>query len=405
MTHIAIVVYNRFHNVKHWLECWEKCVKEDTQVVIIHNWDKRAPEYEDLCKEHGVQYIRRRNIGFDVGCFQDLCRDRLKGFPNDWKRVLWMTDDTFMMSFDFVKQFNNTMRPGVGVACMYISPYVTRHIRTTGFMIDRETAAKLEFPADPITTKQHCYLFEHRQKGNVFYDQIKKMGLQVEMVANNKTSPLWDSGYHRRIDRQKEHEKTFGEVTRNDKILFICPIFKSYPQIISSLLLQTHKNWLLMLIHDGPDTENVERFIPEDDRIIFMETPKHGGCWGHYIRQVGIEVFKDFADYIVVTNPDNYLTPIYNEYLLKGFGERDSSVGVYCSEMTHSYKAWQTIPCRLEKGYIDISGIMIRSEAAAEVGWQDITTHSADWEFINDLIRRFGSQRFHKVKGNLFVHN
>lgn len=403
-THICIVIYNRFHNLRHWLECWEKCDQENAKVIVIHNADKPDSDYSDLCEKHQVQYIKRHNIGFDIGAFQDVCKNRLKGFP-DWERILWMTDDTFPMAFDFVEKFNKTMKPGVGVACMYISPYVTRHIRTTGFMIDRPTAEKLQFPADPVISKQHCYLFEHRAKGNVFYNQVKSMGLQVEMVADNKTSPLWDSGYHRRIDRQKEHEKTFGEVKRDDKILFICPIYKNYPQIISSLLLQTHKNWVLMLIHDGPDVAGVQKFVPEDPRIIFSETPKHGGAWGHYIRQVGIEQFKDFADYIVITNPDNYHTPIYCEYLLRGFGDRDSSIAVYCNEMTHSYKAWQTIPCRLEKGYIDIAGIMIRTWAAAEVGWQDINSHSADWVFISDLIKKYGVQRFHRIKGNLFVHN
>ena len=404
-THIAIVVYNRFHNIKHWLEVWDKCVKDDTELIVIHNFDTRAPEYEELCSKHGVLYLRFPNIGYDIGRFQDLCRGRLTGFPEDWQRVLWCTDDTFPMSYDFVAQFNRAMKRDVGVVCMYISPYVKRHIRTTGFMIDRSTAERLTFPADPIVTKQDCFLFEHRSKRGIFYNQVIDMGLNVEMVAPNKTSPLWDSGYHRRVDREKEHRKTFGEVNRNDKILFICPIYKTYPQIISSLLLQTHKNWVLMLIHDGPDTKNIAQFIPEDERIQFMETPKHGGCWGHYIRQIGIEAFKDIADYVVVTNPDNYLTPVYCEYLLKGFGEKDSSVAVYCSEMTHNYKARQTIQCRLEIGYIDISGIMIRSDAAAEVGWQDITSHSADWVFINDLIKKFGSQRFHRVKGNLFVHN
>jgi hypothetical protein len=402
---VGIIIYNRLHNLKHWIECLEKCDRYDAEFVLIHNWDGSADnEYSKLCKENSITYIKRKNIGYDIGAFQDVCRNRLQGFP-EWDRLLWIVDDCMPMSFNFIEQFNLAMKKGVGVACMYISPYVRRHIRTTGFMLDRSTAEQLTFPADPIVTKEQCFQFEHRKKGKIFYDQVIAMGLKVEMVANNRTSPLWDSGYHRRVDREKEHQRTFGEVNRNDKILFICPIYKTYPQIISSLLLQTHKNWVLMLIHDGPDTDNVARFVPDDDRIAFMETPKHGGYWGHYIRQVGIEVFKDFADFLVVTNPDNYHAPVFCEYLLKGFGERDSAVAVYCSQIVHSYTAWNTMDVRLQRGFIDIAGIMIKSKEAAEVGWKNINDHSADWEFISDLITKFGKERFHKVKCNLVTHN
>lgn len=404
LTHVCVIIYNRFDNLDHWLQCWDKCDHTGARVVVIHNQDDTDPKYKELCERHGVQYIRRKNVGYDIGAFQDVCAGRLAGFP-EWERLLWMTDDTFPMRTDFVQQFNKAMTEGVGVACMEVSRFVTDHIRTTGFMLDRETAERLVFPADPIITKQHCYLFEHRAKDKIFYGQIRAMGLQVVMVADRKTSPLWDTGYHRRENRRAEHEALFGQYRDPDTVVFVCPIFKSYPQIISSLIMQTHTNWRLLLIHDGPDTEDIKDLVPDDDRITWMETPKHGGCWGHYIRQVGIEMAKPLGDFTVITNPDNYHVPTFCEYMLAGFKKQETAVAVYCSDMVHSYRAWRVIPCRLEQGFLDCAGVMVRSWCAAEVGWQDISSHSADWSYFSDLIAKYGSRRFHRVEGCLLIHN
>jgi hypothetical protein len=404
-TVVAVVVYDRYFNLVHWLECWEKCDRTGADLVVIHNTDNTEPQYSEVCEEHGVQYIKRKNIGYDIGAFQDLCRGRLGEFPQDWERVLWCTDDTFPMDFDFVKRFSDKMEPGVGVACMEISVHVTKHIRTTGFMIDRPVAEKLNFPKDPVVTKQDCYLFEHREKTFVFYNQIFNLSLKVEQVAPRHDSPLWDTGYHRRLDRKREHLEKFGEVKTGDMVLFVCPIYQSYPQIISSLLMQTHQNWRLYLVHDGPETKGVENYIPNDPRITFIVAPKRGGSWGHYIRQIGIEVNKDEADFVVVSNPDNYHVPTYCEYMLKAFKLRPSAVAAYCSQMVHSYKAWQVINCQLKRGFLDSAGVMVRSKKAAEVGWRDIETHSADWVYFTDLINRYGAHKFEKVEGCLIVHN
>lgn len=401
---IAIVVHNRLHNIQHFFECWQRCEKADTEIVVIHNYDVEAPEYRELCEANGAIYIRRRNIGYDVGVFQDIILNRLEGFPK-WERLLWFIDDLLIMAPDFVEQFNKAMKSGVGVACMEISPYVTRHIRTSGFMIDRPTAERLTFPADPVVTKQHCYLFEHRDKGNVFYNQVINMGLQVVQVAPKDKSPLWDSGYHRRLNRRAEHEAKFTEYKTADKVLFICPIYKSYPAIISSLIMQTHENWILILIHDGPDTENISDLIPDDARINFMETPKHGGCWGHYIRQVGLQLFHDKADYLIVTNPDNYYGPPALEYMLKKFEKHPSAIAVYFSQIIHSYTNWKVMNCRLEVGFLDCGGVMVRAEVAAAVPWESISDHSADWIWFEAIIKKYGTGKFQSVDSILFIHN
>lgn len=403
-THIVIVVYNRIFNLTHWLKCWDQCDKGDTEVVVIHNFDTEDLRFSELCESHGVQYIRRANVGFDIGAFQDVCKGRLADFP-EWERILWLTDDTIPMRHDFVQQFNQAMKKGVGVACMDLSPHVTKHIRTTGFMVDRSTAERLRFPADPITTKWQCYQFEHKSKKNIFYSQVIDMGLRVEMVAPRETSPLWDIGYHRRLPRKAEHEQLFGRYVTHDKVIVICPIFRTFPAIVSSLIMQTHENWRLILIHDGPDTTGVRKKLPDDERITFFSTKKRGGCWGHYIRSVGLQQYQDEGDFVVITNPDNFYTPVFFEYAIRAFQRHPRAVAIYSEKIVHSYTAWKIMDQKLQVGFLDCGGVMLKMKEAAAVGWQDITTHSADWTFFYDVIQRYGAHTFYKIPGVHFVHN
>ena len=326
-TVVCIVVYDRWDNIQHWLNCWKQCNNEGYQLVIINN----GP-YQPCV-------INRQNIGYDIGAFQDVINSRLDGFP-EWDRLLWITDDTFPMAKDFIQQFEAAMKPGVGVACMQVSPYVRKHIRTTGFMIDKSTAQRLIFPADPIVTKEHCYQFEHRHPKNTFYDQVIRMGLKVVQVAPDKVSPLWDSGYWRGLPRKQEHDKVFG-TSPEKKVTFICPIYNQRPLLAYALLEQTNPNWELWLIHDGPGKVDA----PQDERIKVIVTPERRNNWGHSYRSEYLQQVT--TDYVCITNADNYIVPVFIEYMLKGFDQ--NTIGVYCAEMVHSYKAWQTIPCRLER--------------------------------------------------------
>lgn len=402
---LVIVVYDRLDNLKHWFYILNQCNKPKN-VVVIHNYDSPQEEYKTLCDDNGAQYLHRNNIGFDIGAFQDVCSKRLTGFP-EWNQLLWVTDDTFPMQSDFLNSFS--LHPGEGVRCMEISPYVREHIRTTGFSIAKPTAERLTFPADPITTKQHCYLFEHRDRHNTFLAQVRKMRLSVKMVAPRERSPLFDTGYHRRVKREDELLSKWtikipdpAPVITN-KVTVICPVYNSFPEIISSMICQTHKNWELLLIHDGPNETGLADLVNaiNDDRIKYIETEVHRGNWGHSYRAEYIQ--KATGDYILVTNADNHHTPVYLEYMLKGFG--DGVIATYCDAMVHSYKAWGVIPCSLKRGYLDCAGVLVKSTAAKEVGWKNVTDHSSDWVYFNDLINKYGQKAFVKIRGCLLIHN
>jgi hypothetical protein len=409
---IAICVHDRFQNIVEWINCWQQSNTQNAELIIIQNHYNDLilkKKFEDYCNEHSIKYIGCNRSGFDIARLQDVSRERLEGFPNDWDYLLWVCDDTIPMQKDFITPFiDKFQNQKIGCAAMEISPSVSMHVRTTGFCIKKEVANKLTFPADPITTKHHCYLWEHRDK-KTFYNQIVSMGLIPIQVAPAKVSPLWDTGYWRRLDRQKEHDAIFniGKV-QNDKVVFIVPIYNMYPAIISSLICQTFKNWELLLIHNGPEVNGLDKIVKgyNDPRVKFIINPVETGNYGHPLRQWALkqdELLKDAA-YIVIQNADNYLMPPYTEYLLKGFTKSHTAVATYCSDTVHSYKNWQILPAKLALGFIDCGSVMVKKDVACEVGWRSFE-HSSDWTYFSDIAAKYNFRNFIKINGVLCVHN
>lgn len=417
---VVVIVYNRFENLKHWCYCWKVCDQMGAELVVIHNSDFEDTKYEAVVLEAGGVYIRRKNIGFDIGALQDVFRGRLEGFPK-WDRLFWATDDTFPMTTDFLRKFSSWMVRGVGVVCTKISEEVRLHIRTTGFMIDSTTASRIGFPADPIITKSHCYDFEHRATKGIFLQQVRGMGLLVKQVAADEISPVFDAGFWKKLKREQEHKLVFKKPippqtqlkvhqrfvhkpqTKSGSVTFICPIYNSFPAIISSLLMQTNKDWILWLIHDGqPENDKIKEYVNfiNDPRIVYKQTAFRNNNWGHQIRADFLQQVQ--TEFVVITNPDNQLVPSFIEYMKAGF--MIGTVGTWCSHMVHSYRKWDTQECRLERGWIDCSGMMLRTAEAKAVGWKSLE-HSADWFFFENLIKVYGINRFAKVKGTLLIHN
>lgn len=208
---VCIIIYNRFSNLEKWIKCWSVCNKENAELVVIHNIN--TPEdselYRDLCHKNHIKYYSRENIGMDIGAFQDVCYNRIEGFP-EWEYLLWITDDVIPMSKSFIKDYRNQINEK-NVICMEISREVKTHIRTTGFLIHNKLAKQLKFVADPITNKSHCYLFEHRSP-NAFYEQVYKLGGKVRQITpDTSKSPLWDTHNRAKFKRWEEHYKQFPE--------------------------------------------------------------------------------------------------------------------------------------------------------------------------------------------------
>lgn len=210
---VAVCIYDRSQNLKEWIRCWKMCSTQGAELVIVHNYANETDRdsYMGYCLEYGIRYISRQNVGFDIGAFMDVCKNRLEGFP-EFDYLLWCTDDALPMRKDFVYQYLKKMTPGVAVAALELSKSVRLHIRTTGFGIIKDAANRLEFPADPITTKKQCYHFEHRGGLHTFLDQIRRMGYTAVQVSTIQTACFWDSGFKKYRSREQEHYQHFPKL-------------------------------------------------------------------------------------------------------------------------------------------------------------------------------------------------
>ena len=420
---VAVIVYDRFKNIKEWIRCWKQCDTTDAELIIIHNFqtEREKRDYHALCHENKIKYVPRSNVGMDIGAFQDVCRGRLNGFPNQWDYLLWVTDDVIPMNKNFISLYVEQMKkPTVGVACLELSKEVKLHIRTTGFMIDQETASKIEFPAPKIINKAQCYDFEHRSR-NAFYEQVRALGKNVSQVTVDvKKGYLWDTHIRGHFNRWKEHEEVFPIIVSpiiEKKVTVICPIYQSFPQIISSLICQTHKNWSLILIHDGQNSTGLAKIVENynDSRVFYIETPERKHNWGHHLRKWALNEIKEGklvpdTDYIVITNPDNYYIPTFMEEMVKGF--TSDKVATYCSSFVHGYTSNQpdgtyrfgVLQTKLELGWLDCGGAMVKKDVACDIGWESMEIYS-DWEYFKKIITKYGKDKWAKVLGCLFVHN
>jgi hypothetical protein len=199
------------------------------------------------------------------------------------------------------------------------------------------------------------------------------------------------------------------------KVVFVCPIYNSYPAVIASLIMQRHQDWELLLIHDGPGFYDPDgqgsraAWEFNDPRIHFSETPERRGLWGHPIRRETIEKLgrKELipgCTHVVVTNPDNYHLPCYCDKMLAGFDRHPRVAAVYCESILHNYIDWNLMPSKIERGSIDTAGFMATIEAAASVGWFS-DDHSADWFYMEALHKKYGSKNVVQVGGCLAIHN
>ena len=191
----------------------------------------------------------------------------------------------------------------------------------------------------------------------------------------------------------------------------VTPIYDAFPEIISSLICQTHKNWELLLIDDNQTSTRTRDIVAtvNDNRIKHIPRPRlDAKLYGHPHRQWALQHLKagqlaPDADHVLITNADNYYLPNFLTAMVGAFAN-PSIVATYCASMLHSYVGWKTIPCSLALGYIDCGGVLVRKQVACNVGWRSFE-HSSDWTYFSDILAKHPSPQWAKVEDILFVHN
>jgi glycosyltransferase involved in cell wall biosynthesis len=176
---------------------------------------------------------------------------------------------------------------------------------------------------------------------------------------------------------------------------------------INSIKSQTSSNWRLVIIHDGPNLELEKQLINENylikDKIEFYQYPNRTENYGHKLRKWGLEnLVKN--EYVLLTNGDNYYTPIMIEEVIK----YDSDIIYF--DMVHSHKtknnnnedSYGFIDSKLKRGFVDMGNVIIKSNLAKKVGFNSIG-YAADWEYFDSVLKL--SQNIIKINKILFVHN
>lgn len=185
------------------------------------------------------------------------------------------------------------------------------------------------------------------------------------------------------------------------KVSMIIAAYQRPKQILvclHSLLVQTHQNFELIVVHGGPGT-SVKRVVDalHDARVTFHETLNHDD-FGNSSREFGTKLAT--GSWIGQINDDNYYAPIYFEWMLSELIRNDAQFA-YCN-MVHSHYAWMPlethpVPCRIDAG-----GWICRADLVKRTPWA--TTHeiTSDGEYAEALARQC---RTVKILGCLFVHN
>ncbi|MBD3882075.1 glycosyltransferase family 2 protein [Phormidium tenue FACHB-886] len=229
-------------------------------------------------------------------------------------------------------------------------------------------------------------------KNTIFrFEQAFRIFSEIVQANFSRTSSAPEQEHNAKL-----HEK---------RVLFIAPIYNYYPILVHALQLQSHKNWQLILIHDGPNSTGLQETVEQlkDERVTYHETTTRHNDWGHTLRQEGLEKIKNgfSGDYVIITNADNYYAPCFIESMLKAL-KRDT-VAVYCN-MVHSHRSWNIVSSLLRRKFIDCGCVMVKRDVALEVGWQS-KDFAADWFYVKDILAKYPKSSFSKVNKPLFVHN
>jgi GT2 family glycosyltransferase len=190
------------------------------------------------------------------------------------------------------------------------------------------------------------------------------------------------------------------------KVIFVAPIYNYDPILVHALALQTHPNWELLLIHDGPNSTGLQERLEQlnEPRVRYYKSSRRYDDWGHSLRDLGLKHIENEpieGDFVVITNADNYYCPGFLKIMLAAF--EASLVAVFCP-MIHDHHGWRLLDAQLEHKHIDCGCVMVRREAALETGWTS-REYAADWVYISQLVTRYGSHRLKKIDNVLFVHN
>lgn len=201
------------------------------------------------------------------------------------------------------------------------------------------------------------------------------------------------------------------------KIHLVAVAFEKFGPLkvfVQSIINQTRDNWILTVIHDGPNQEfnSIMKDFQDQkpSQIEYFTTDKRYNDYGHSLRDASLSMLK--GEYVLLTNADNYFIPRAIEFINEVFINHEPEVVLFDMVHSHQYPGGRDLPAysyfetKLERFSIDISAAIVKSSLAEKTGFRD-KTHDGDASYFEDLIRlkfpeSLSTIKIHRV---LFVHN
>lgn len=200
------------------------------------------------------------------------------------------------------------------------------------------------------------------------------------------------------------------------QLTIVCVAYKRYNEIqclLYSLLSQKIQNFKVMVLHDGYDQKMddiLSRFSSENPGFmdVIFSTVRHND-YGHSLREIGIQ--KTTTEYVLVTNDDNYYSPLLTQYV---FNEvvMNKSPDIVMWNMSHGHDLpgessqppayfFNTLPTRK---YIDIGCFIAKTDLAQRAGFAD-HAFDADATYFEHLRAAAEHTTIMKLPAVLLVHN
>lgn len=193
-------------------------------------------------------------------------------------------------------------------------------------------------------------------------------------------------------------------VPGNPKVSMVVSAFNRPNEIrvtLACFLCQTHQNFEILVVHDGPGDGSVLRAVESmgDGRIQYLELPENTNDWGNSCKEWGS--LRATGDYIGHSNDDNYYAPVYFEALLWPLVTGNG--GFAYSDMVHSHMAYRILDTAPQESRMDGGGWICRADVVKGTKWPDNKRDPhADGRYLTELAQRAGAV---KIPHLLFVHN
>ena len=181
--------------------------------------------------------------------------------------------------------------------------------------------------------------------------------------------------------------------------------------LLWSLASQTSSNFVVTVYHDGHN-EEIENIVKSfksnnpDIDITYYSSSERFNDYGHTLREMALH--RSSADYLLLTNDDNYYVPIFVEEILREIDNENPDIVYF--DMVHSHImgdlpnpiGYQTLITEPRLNRIDIGSFVFRTELGKVAGFTD-REFNADGRFFERMLEF--SPKLKKIEKVLFVHN